>query len=92
MSANIDSKPDTMHADRVDSEFHEKGVKEIEVLGDKDLMNNAVDAENREHEMGLWEAVKDHPMACFWAFVFCFTIVRFLLSSQFPFGLREAAN
>jgi hypothetical protein len=38
-------------------------------------MNNAYEAENREHEMGLWEAVKDHPMACFWAFVFCFTIV-----------------
>ncbi|KAF2123439.1 maltose permease MAL61 [Dothidotthia symphoricarpi CBS 119687] len=25
--------------------------------------------------MTLWEAVQSHPMACFWAFVFCFTIV-----------------
>ena len=24
----------------------------------------------------LWEAAKTHPMACFWAFLMCFTIVR----------------
>jgi SP family general alpha glucoside:H+ symporter-like MFS transporter len=41
----------------------------------KEHMTNAEEAENREHDMTLWEAVKDHPAACFWAFVFCFTIV-----------------
>lgn len=40
-----------------------------------EAFNDAVQAENREHEMGLWESFKEHPMACFWAFVFCFTIV-----------------
>jgi len=40
----------------------------------KEHMTNAEEAENREHDMTLWEAVKDHPAACFWAFVFCFTI------------------
>jgi SP family general alpha glucoside:H+ symporter-like MFS transporter len=58
-----------------DEEMHEKGVQHQETLSDKDLMANAYEAENREHEMGLWEAIKDHPMACFWAFIFCFTIV-----------------
>lgn len=45
------------------------------VLGDAHLMDDAFHGETREHEMGLWEAVKTHPMACFWAFLFCFTIV-----------------
>ncbi|KAK1913511.1 hypothetical protein P3342_005448 [Pyrenophora teres f. teres] len=36
-----------------------------EILVDKELMTDAQNAENREHEMTLWEAVKDHPIACF---------------------------
>jgi hypothetical protein len=51
------------------------GGHHAEILENKDLMTDAQNAEAREHEMGLWEAVKDHPMACFWAFIFCFTIV-----------------
>lgn len=46
-----------------------------EVLAKPDLMSAAFDGENREHEMGVWEAAKSHPWACFWAFVMCFTIV-----------------
>ncbi|KAK5060119.1 hypothetical protein LTR84_010003 [Exophiala bonariae] len=46
-----------------------------DVLINADLMNDAVDGENREHEMRIWEAVKSHPWACFWAFVMSFTIV-----------------
>jgi SP family general alpha glucoside:H+ symporter-like MFS transporter len=38
-------------------------------------MNDALNGENREHEMGVWAAVKKHPWACFWAFTMCFTIV-----------------
>ncbi|OLN89006.1 General alpha-glucoside permease 5 [Colletotrichum chlorophyti] len=45
------------------------------VLGDSDLMNDAFDGENEEHEQGMWDAVKTHPKACFWAFIMCFTIV-----------------
>lgn len=52
------------------------GGHHAEVLDNKELMTDAQNAEAREHEMTLWEAVKDHPMACFWAFIFCFTIVR----------------
>lgn len=46
-----------------------------EVLVDPDLLTEAVQGENREHEMGLWESVKEYPMACFWAAIMCFTIV-----------------
>lgn len=46
-----------------------------DILSDEELINSAVNAEAREHEMGAWEAVKLHPYACFWAFIFCFTIV-----------------
>ena len=58
------------------------GGQHTEVLENKDLMNDAQNAEAREHEMGLWEAVKDHPMACFWAFIFCFTIVSVILEDE----------
>ncbi|KAH7084589.1 maltose permease MAL61 [Paraphoma chrysanthemicola] len=76
MSLNPDSKHDAVHQDNINPPVNEKTIhNQPAILSDKDLMNNAYEAENREHEMGLWEAVKDHPMACFWAFVFCFTIV-----------------
>lgn len=56
-------------------ELKDHNVGHSEVLADKDLMTHAFESENREHEMGMWEAVKKHPMACLWAFTFCFTIV-----------------
>jgi SP family general alpha glucoside:H+ symporter-like MFS transporter len=36
----------------------------------------AVDAENAEHDMGVLDAVKQYPMAAWWAFVMSCTIVR----------------
>ncbi|CAK3867816.1 maltose permease [Lecanosticta acicola] len=56
-------------------DLKEKDVFHSEVLVDQDLMNNAFEAETKEHQQGVWEAAKSHPMACFWAFIFCFTIV-----------------
>ena len=50
-------------------------VDNSEVLANSDLLNDAYDGENREHEMGLWAAAKTHPKACAWAFIMCFTIV-----------------
>ena len=62
--------------DRVSvQDLKEKDVYHSEVLVDKDLMNDAFQGENKEHEQSMWQAVKTHKMACFWAFVFCFTIV-----------------
>jgi SP family general alpha glucoside:H+ symporter-like MFS transporter len=42
---------------------------------DVNIKGDAFQAENAEHAMGLMEAVKLYPMACFWAFVMSFTIV-----------------
>ena len=53
----------------------------------KRLLNEAYHAENLEHEQGVWDAVKKHPKACFWAFIMCFTIVS--STGQF---VRTSAN
>lgn len=50
-------------------------VSRSEVLANLDLMNQAIEGENREHQMGIWAAVKAYPMACLWSFMMCFTIV-----------------
>lgn len=63
------------------SEDHQGGkVESVDVLHDgvlvnPDLMDDAVDGENVEHAMTVWEAIKGHPWACLWAFIMCFTIV-----------------
>lgn len=48
---------------------------DLHVLANAELMNDAIDGENREHAIGLWDAAKGHPWACLWAFIMCFTIV-----------------
>lgn len=74
MSGTAEPKHDETLA--VEDGSRQKSItQQSEILVDKELMTDAQNAENREHEMTLWEAVKDHPMACFWAFIFCFTIV-----------------
>ncbi|EDU48598.1 maltose permease MAL61 [Pyrenophora tritici-repentis Pt-1C-BFP] len=74
MSGFAEAKRDETLA--VEDGNREKSMSQhADILVDKELMTDAQNAENREHEMTLWEAVKDHPMACFWAFIFCFTIV-----------------
>lgn len=77
MSGTVEPKHDATATatDTVDAELQEKGVHHGSVLVNKDLMNNAFAGENQEHAMGPWEAAKTHPMACFWAFFMCFTIV-----------------
>jgi MFS transporter, SP family, general alpha glucoside:H+ symporter len=77
-------KHGTTKVDLVNShDLHEKTIQNSELLVNQDLLSSAYDGENREHAMGVWEAVKLHPMACFWAFIFCFTIVRSLFLSIF---------
>ncbi|KAF2711321.1 general substrate transporter [Pleomassaria siparia CBS 279.74] len=58
-----------------DFDTKEKSHLHDEVLVNSDLLNNAYDGENAEHDESLLDAIKTHPMACFWAFVMCFTIV-----------------
>lgn len=77
MSSGItEPKNELRHDEEVDiNNLQEKNVLQSEVLVNPDLMSDAFHGENREHEMGVWEALKTYPMACFWAFVMCFTIV-----------------
>jgi len=35
----------------------------------------AIEAENAEHNMGVWEATKQYPMAAMWAFIMSCTII-----------------
>ena len=50
-------------------------ILKADVLATPELMNDAFDGENREHEERIWASVKSHPWACLWAFIMCFTIV-----------------
>ncbi|KAJ5190911.1 uncharacterized protein N7498_009896 [Penicillium cinerascens] len=70
MSTNIIKLKEELHSgDHVD-------VHHSEVLPKQDLlMTDAIDGENREHEMGLWETVKSHPWACLWAFTIALLLI-----------------
>ena len=46
-----------------------------DALVDKEMLTDAFQGENNEHQMGSWEAAKNYPTACFWAFIMAFTIV-----------------
>ena len=75
-SGSLDQKreaPDTAPVHVQDLE--EKNTLQSEILVNPELMNDAFGGENREHQMGMWAAVKTHPKACFWAFIMSFTIV-----------------
>ena len=76
MDEKIDPEVGVRHHSNVDGEeIRRHNVQPSEVLADKDMMNHAYDGENKEHEMGVWQSAKMYPMACLWAFIFCFTIV-----------------
>ncbi|KAL3478302.1 general substrate transporter [Aspergillus californicus] len=66
MAERVD-KEDTPHSEEVD--VHQSEVDKI------DLLHDAVNGENFEHNLGVWEAAKQYPWACFWAFFMCFTVV-----------------
>lgn len=70
-------KNDDLHGEKA-------GIEQSEVLVNSDLMNDAFDGENREHEMSTWMAIKSHPWACLWGFTMCFTIVSLYYLFIFP--------
>lgn len=81
MSKGISEKKDISQQD---AKFESGNVLHSEALVNTELMSDAVDGENREHEMGVWEAIRGHPWACFWAFIMCFTIVSVVNSWFLP--------
>ncbi|KAL3497166.1 hypothetical protein BJX62DRAFT_221621 [Aspergillus germanicus] len=58
-----------------ESRIEKVDMDKTNTVADTNILNDAVDEENREHQMGVWEAAKRYPWACFWAFIMCFTIV-----------------
>ncbi|KFY79454.1 hypothetical protein V499_01583 [Pseudogymnoascus sp. VKM F-103] len=84
MSTDItDRKDATLEDKQIDETFavgekvaaDKADVLHSDVLINQQLMDDAVDGENREHEMSMLAAVKQYPWACFWGSVMCFTIV-----------------
>lgn len=79
MSVSGDTKSTPLDS-ASDREVEKVEIQQTEqTLEDKDLLNDAFAGENKEHEMGVWEAAKKHPWACLWAFTMCFTIVSDVL-------------
>ncbi|TEA22606.1 General alpha-glucoside permease [Colletotrichum sidae] len=74
-AARVSSKNEDVLLDEKHENPHHIDAANSKVLADSDLMNDAFDGENEEHNQSLWSAVKTHPKACFWAFIMCFTIV-----------------
>lgn len=96
-SPDVEPKKEVHHDDQPVVEDtgdlkQEKGVLHQEVLGDQELMNEAFHGENAEHEQGLWESAKNHPMACIWAFIFCFTIVSLPLPPIVPAHVAQSVT
>jgi SP family general alpha glucoside:H+ symporter-like MFS transporter len=58
--------------------------RDLEMDNEKQGYNRAgaIEAENAEHNMGVWEAVKAYPMASFWAFIMSCTIVSHLVTTN----------
>lgn len=57
----------------------EKAARNDSIYAEKadahDYKAAAIEAENEEHNMGVLQAVKQYPMAAFWAFIMSFCIV-----------------
>lgn len=86
MNQEIEVKPHTAQAvENVNNYPAEKNVGGLDhvehgdIVKERDLRADAIEAENAEHAMTVMEAVRAYPMACFWAFVMSFCIVSLSL-------------
>ena len=70
-------KNEMLYDDRsdIDHDLKQQNIDHAVISAHHEHLDDAFLGETREHEMGTWEAVKNYPMACFWAFLMCFTIV-----------------
>lgn len=69
------------HRDVNIEQLKEKDTLHSEILVNKELMTDAFLGEDAEHSQTVWQAVKSHKMACFWAFVMCFTMCVLISAS-----------
>jgi SP family general alpha glucoside:H+ symporter-like MFS transporter len=72
----------TVYQDPESKIGHAQEVEHQDVFTEKalaaDYKADAIEAENAEHNMTVLQAVKQYPMASFWAFVMSCTIVSSL--------------
>lgn len=72
----------SLHNDPEKTHYAEE-VEQAAVLDEKSqaaqYKAGAIEAENAEHNMTVMQAVKQYPMASFWAFVVSCTIVSYSL-------------
>jgi hypothetical protein len=81
------------HYDVDIQQLKEKDTLHSEILVNKDLMTDAFQGEDSEHNQTVWQAVLSHKMACFWAFVMCFTMsVSPLLVDAIPQCLNRSMS
>lgn len=45
-------------------DLQEVDIQHAETLKNEEFMDEAVGGENREHQLGAWEAAKTHPLVC----------------------------
>lgn len=77
-----------MEKDSESKTYHgEEDMRNDSIYAEKadvaDYKNDAIEAENEEHNMTVLQAVRAYPMASFWAFVMSCTIVSCILSRFF---------
>jgi hypothetical protein len=63
----------SLHDDEKMAAQHEAVFSEK--AGIADYKQDAIEAENAEHDMTVMQAVKEYPMATFWAFIMSCTII-----------------
>lgn len=77
MSDMVDSKG--LDVEAKTHETYVENAYDSDEKNARDMKADAVEAENVELNLGVIAAVKGHPMAALWAFVFSCTIVSCIL-------------
>jgi SP family general alpha glucoside:H+ symporter-like MFS transporter len=89
MNDPVDSKAygDTPEVEATGGISHVENVYDLDEKAKiADYKADAIEAENAEHKMGVLEAVREYPMASFWAFIMSMTIVSCLYPFQLTFS------
>ena len=81
MGASVEATPEgAIERKKSESQIEDGYEPDHHAKGAEYDMTAAIEAENEEHNMGVWEAVKAYPMASLWAFIMSCTIVSCALT------------
>jgi SP family general alpha glucoside:H+ symporter-like MFS transporter len=72
----IEPNPEGANGDEINEKARaQQDAPDHNALIDKEILGEASRGEELAHNLITWDAAKTHPVACFWAFFICFTIV-----------------